>query len=480
VFDTAADAVVLLDASGVIVAVNLATMQMFRCNEAQLVGTPALKWIPARHRARHLADMRALATGQVASVTRGWVDVSHAMRFDGEEFPIEVTKSEIALAGQRLQTMTIRDVSMRQQLRDAVFNSRAKLAAALASMRDAVFISNAAGSAVEFNDGFVEFHRFKTRQECDTTLAELVVMFDVMTAEGALLAIDQWPVYRALRGESCAGVDLKVRRKDSGSTWIGSYTFAPIRDEYGAITGAVLTARDVTAERAMLEELTSSRAELRRLVASQNCAAENERKRIALELHDDLQQTLAALRLNVAAVEQHLKSVSSDATAAAAEALALSESAILSTRRIISGLRPQILDDLGLLDALAATLSDFSERHGIKSDFDVVGEADAVLSAEVATCLYRITQEALQNIGKHAQASCVVCTLDLSDPHRAVLQIHDDGVGIRPADLRKRECVGVLGMDERVRCLGGNLRVMPGVVSGTTVEAVVPCLRGRM
>ena len=478
VFDTAADAVVLLDACGVIVAVNLATTQMFRCAETQLVGTPVLQWVAVRHRPRHLADMNALATGQVASVTRGWVDVSHAVRFDGEEFPIEVTKSEMALAGQRLQTMTIRDVSMRQQLRDAVFNSRAKLAAALASMRDAVFISNAAGSAVEFNDGFVEFLRFKSRQECDTTLAELVVMFDVMTVGGALLAMDQWPVFRALRGEDGSSVDLKVRRKDIGETWIASYTFAPIRDEHGAIAGAVITGRDVTAERDMLAELTSSRAELRRLIASQHSAAEIERKRIALELHDDLQQTLAALRLNVAAVEQHVQSVSGDAMEAAAQALALSESAILSTRLIISGLRPQILDDLGLLDALASTLSDFSKRHGIKSDFDVIGQADAALPAEVATCLYRIAQEALQNIGKHAQASCVVCALDLSDPHRAVLQIHDDGAGIQPADLLTPKAVGVLGMDERVRSVGGTLRVLPGPASGTLVEAVVPLPAG--
>ena len=480
VFDTASDAVVLIDAYGVIVAVNLATMKIFHCNEAQLVGTPVLQWMDPGEQASHLAEMIALAEGRSTSVHGGPVDEHHAVSFDGHALPIEIKTSEMVVAGQRLQTLIMRDVSKRkgEGTRDAIFKNRAKLAAALASMRDAVFISDAAGGAVEFNDGFVKFHRFKSRQECHTTLTELVVMFDVMTVEGALLAIDQCPVFRALRGENCGGTDLKVRRKDTGETWIGSYTFAPIRDEYGAITGAVITARDVTAERDLLEQLENSRAELRRLVACQHAAAEEERKRIARDLHDDLQQTLAALRLNLAAVEQHVRSMSTNAAAAASQAMVLSEAAILSTRRIIAGLRPQILDDLGLPDALAATLSDFGNRHGVEWDLDVIGMAHTALSAEVATCLFRITQEALQNIGKHARAACVVCTLDLSDPHRAVLQIHDDGVGIRPADLLKPQSVGVLGMHERVLSVGGTLRVMLGAVSGTTVEAVVPLPAG--
>lgn len=299
-------------------------------------------------------------------------------------------------------------------------------------------------------------------------------IFDVMAPDGAMLQLEQRPMYRALRGEEASAVDFMVRRKDTGETWIGSYSFGPIRDGAGAIVGSVITGRDVTAERDMLAELKTSRAELRRLIASQHSAAENERKRIARELHDDLQQTLAALRLNVAAVEQQARALSKDASEAAAQALALSESAILSTRLIISGLRPQILDDLGLLDALASALADFSERNGIKSDLEVVGGADAVMSSELATCLYRITQESLQNIEKHARASLVQVTLDLSDPQQVTLRIHDDGVGIRAADLLKHQSFGVLGMEERLVAVAGTLRVVPGAVSGTTVEAVVP------
>jgi PAS domain S-box-containing protein len=476
VFDTASDAVVLIDGYGVIVAVNLATMKMFHCDEAQVVGTPVLQWMDPGQQASHLAEMIALAEGRTTSVHGGPVDEHHAVSFDGQALPIEIKTSEMVVAGQRLQTLIMRDVSKRkgEGARDAIFKNRAKLAAAMLNIPDAVCIADADSLTMEFNDGFVRLNRLKSRRECSVILVEFHAGFDFATVNGTPLPMVQRPVFRALNGESGVGVDCKVSRKDTGETWFASYSFGPIRDEYGDITGAVITARDVTAERDLLEQLENSRAELRRLVACQHAAAEEERKRIARELHDDLQQTLAALRLNVAAVRQHVHSMSPNAAAAAAEALALSESAILSTRRIISGLRPQILDDLGLPDALAATLSDFGNRHRVEWDLDVIGTAHTTFSIEVSTCLYRIAQEALQNIGKHALAGRVVCTLDMSDPRRAVLQIHDDGVGIRPADLLKPQSVGVLGMHERVRAVGGTLRVMHGAVSGTTVEAVVP------
>lgn len=436
-FDEAADAILLFNSSWDVVSANSAAVRMFGCDEDQLLGTHVLQWIAERNRARHVADANAFMDGSVGSLIRGRMDEASVLRLDGSEFPVEVTKSKVVLNGEVLYAATVRDISERRKALNVLIDSEAKLAAALANIRDAVCISDAQGRTLEFNDGFVRFHRFKSRQDCPTALADMSQVFDVMAPDGAMLQMEQRPMYRALRGEESSAVDFMLRRKDTGETWIASYSFGPIRDGSGTIVGSVITGRDVTAERGMLAQLESSRAELRRLVASQHSAAEEERKRIARDLHDDLQQTLAALGLNVAAVERQVRALSNGASEAAAEALALSESAIRSTRLIISGLRPQILDDLGLQEALASALSYFSERHGVESDLDVIGGADAVMSAELATCLYRITQESLQNIQKHARAGFVQITLDLYDPQRVVLQIHDDGLGIRATDLLK-------------------------------------------
>jgi signal transduction histidine kinase len=186
---------------------------------------------------------------------------------------------------------------------------------------------------------------------------------------------------------------------------------------------------------------------------------------------------LAALRLGVTAIDHQARSSPTEVSALAAQTLALAESAIQSTRRMISGLRPQILDDFGLVDALASMLASFGDRTGVEWDLDVHGAVKADLPEEVVTGLFRVAQESLQNIEKHARASFVQVTLDVSAAHQVVLQVHDDGVGIQAADLLKRQSFGVLGMEERLRALSGTLRVTPGAVAGTTVEAVVPLIR---
>lgn len=477
-FNDAYDAVMLLDESWNIVSINASTTRMFGCDEDQLVGTNLLQWIVERNRTRHFADVSALKDGTLESVMHGWADEASALRHDGSEFPVEVMKSKVAVSRKVLFAVTVRDISERRKAMSLLIESQAKLAAALANMRDAVCISDAQGRNLEFNDSFVRLCRFKSRQECNTTLAELHAGFDFTTVSGAPLPVKQRPIYRALNGDDGVGIDFKVSRKDTGETWTASYSFGPIRDEYGAITGAVITARDVTAERELLTQLKSSRSELRQLVAGQQLAEENERKRIAREVHDDLQQTLVALRLNVAAVEQQARTLSKEALVAASQAMALSDSALLSTRRMIRGLRPQVLDDFGLLEALSPMLVAFGDRAAIGWCVDVRGDAKAELPEETATCLYRIAQESLQNIEKHAQASAVYVVLDLSAPDRVVLQISDDGVGIQTTDFLKRQSYGLLGMEERVRALGGTLTITPGTVSGTMVEAAMPLTAG--
>ena len=129
---------------------------------------------------------------------------------------------------------------------EAVAN-RAKLAAALASMTDAVFISDAQGRFIDFNDAFATFHKFKSKDQCATTFDEYPQILEVYLPNGELAPVDQWAVSRALRGETVANAEYSLRRKDTGESWIGSYSFAPIRNQEGAIVGSVVT--DVTSPR---------------------------------------------------------------------------------------------------------------------------------------------------------------------------------------------------------------------------------------
>jgi signal transduction histidine kinase len=146
---------------------------------------------------------------------------------------------------------------------EALRATRAKLEAALASMTDAVFISDAEGRFLEFNDAFAAYYRFNNKAECARTIAELPALLEVFMANGELAPLEMWAVPRALRGETVINAEYTLRRKDTGETWIGSYNFSPIRDRNGAIAGSVVTARDITerkrAEQALLrsEKLAS-------------------------------------------------------------------------------------------------------------------------------------------------------------------------------------------------------------------------------
>ena len=234
--------------------------------------------------------------------------------------------------------------------------------------------------------------------------------------------------------------------------------------------------RDVTDLKRAQAALLESHAELQRLFAAHDRVQENERKRIARELHDDLQQPLAAISINVAAITERAGAVKANLAPILAEINDLAAAAIASTRRIVSDLRPQILEDLGLVPALEVLARQFGQRNGIACFFEAQGEVGSQLLAAPAltTSLYRVAQETLNNVAKHARASQVHICLASAADGQVMMRIGDNGRGMSALDRHKLDSFGLLGLHERVRALGGVLRIDSQPGAGTTVQVLIP------
>ncbi len=192
----------------------------------------------------------------------------------------------------------ITDISQRKRAEAALRDSREKLRAALASMTDAVFISDVDGRFIDFNDAFATFHRFGGKEECATTLEEYPDFLEVSLPDGTVAPLDQWAVSRALRGEVMTDAEYNLRRKDTGETWVGSYSFGPIRDSAGEIVGSVVVGRDITerklAERQLQSLLEQTQAQAQELQAAQEQARQELETTLVLsEAIGSLTQSLA-------------------------------------------------------------------------------------------------------------------------------------------------------------------------------------------
>ena len=229
---------------------------------------------------------------------------------------------------------------------------------------------------------------------------------------------------------------------------------------------------DVTDRRKAEEDLCRSRAELRALAARLQSAQEEERLRISRAIHDDLGEMLTSLRFEISAIGRSLRRDQRDLRSRARAAMRLIDSSIIRVRKVATGLRPGLLDALGLEAALEAQVKEFQMRTGIACLTELPPEKLA-LRNDQATALYRIVQESLTNIARHAQAHHVQISL----MHRAgllVLEVKDDGKGFALQARQWTGSLGIAGMRERALALGGSMEIVSRPGNGTTVRARLP------
>ncbi|MGB9871787.1 MAG: ATP-binding protein, partial [Anaerolineae bacterium] len=223
------------------------------------------------------------------------------------------------------------------------------------------------------------------------------------------------------------------------------------------------------------EEVRRKEAVRRDLLHRLMRAQEEERQRIARELHDEAGQALTALLVNLRLVENAASL--EEARALVAGMREVVNQTLDEVHNLALELRPSVLDDLGLVPALARYVQSCRARFGLEADLEVVGMGTARLSSEVETAIYRIAQEAVTNAARHARARHVSVVLERRG-NRVVLLVEDDGQGFDVEAVRERGRLGLYGMEERATLVGGHLRVESRPGAGTTVVVEVPVEAG--
>jgi two-component system sensor histidine kinase UhpB len=271
-------------------------------------------------------------------------------------------------------------------------------------------------------------------------------------------------------------IDYRIHKRDGMVRWL--------HDEATVVTnadgeplflqGAVI---DITERRQAQSELERSHQELQELITTLDSLRVEEQKRLAHEMHDDLGQLLAAMKMDISTLRQHLPQSDSKVAQYLGNINELVDAMVASVRRIIADLPPKILEDAGLFSALEMMVANFEKRHQVSCHL-MLSECEPELDTKVATAIYRMMQEMLNNVAKHARATQIEASVDCSRQH-VKLCVTDNGRGMTTGGADKAGSFGLIGMRERVMALGGEMKIDSAKGKGTVVHITIPINRAE-
>ena len=352
-----------------------------------------------------------------------------------------------------------RDIKRAQEIQN-------RLAAIVESSDDAIVSKNLDGIITSWNKGAERVFGYSAEEAIGQHIT-LIIPPDRFDEEAAILA-------RLRNGERIDHFETVRKRKD-GTQFDIAVTISPIKDSTGRIVGASKVGRDIT-ERRRLERALQEAELSGRLLQLQD----EERRRVARELHDGAGQLLAALSMNIAAIATERDRLSPNVAHRIDENFSLIDQAVAEIRTISHLLHPPFLDEIGLKSALSEYVEGFAERSKVTVSLDLPTELGR-LPRDVELSLFRIVQECLTNIHRHSGST--TASVRLSRTHGEVeLEVTDEGRGINRETqeeffVGKSSGVGLRGMRERVRQLGGTLQIHSNG-NGTSIVAILP-VRGE-
>jgi PAS domain S-box-containing protein len=246
------------------------------------------------------------------------------------------------------------------------------------------------------------------------------------------------------------------------------------KDDRGNVVRLFGTAQDVTEQKLAGETLQQSHQEIRRLTDHLQKIRDEERAHIAREIHDELGQQLTAIKMDIVWVDKKMTAEAADIKRKLKNVIGLLDGSNESIRRILSELRPGILDENDWVESIEWLCRQLKETTGIPVKFSVsVPEKELKISNQIAKCMFRVCQEAFTNITRHSQAKNVTVSINIPDG-TIILTIEDDGTGFNPETVKNKKSFGILGMRERVLSLSGKFDLISSPGAGTKIIVSLP------
>jgi PAS domain S-box-containing protein len=455
---SAMDAIIATDSEQRIVVFNAAAEAMFGCPAPEAFLSSIERFIPKGFRWVHQEHVRRFGTTGVGNRALGTVSSLWGLRANGEEFPMEMSISQVEADGKKFVVTIIRDVTERRQAEEAVRESeqRFRLVANMAPVM--IWMCDTDKLCTYCNQPWLEFTGRSLEAELGNGWTEGIHADD---SERCLNTFT-----KAFDRREPFHMEYRYRHHGGGYRWLHDMG-VPRYNTDGSFAGYIGSSIDVT-ERKLAEDALSTVS--RRLIE----AHEEERTWLARELHDDVNQRLALLAVTLDVVKRGIPPAATEARRSISEITKQLRELGNDVQALSHRLHSSKLEYLGLVSAANGFCRELSERQGMQIDFHCE-EVPTTLPKEISLCLYRVLQEALQNAVKHSGSRhfqvSLTCTLD-----KIHLTVRDSGVGFSREEEVMGRGLGIVSMRERLKLVDGELSIDSQVQKGTEVRATIPLI----
>lgn len=462
--ETATDAIIMIDEASRVSFVNSAAEKIFGYSASEILGNKLTMLMPKRLQKRHRHALQHYLKSGHRRLS--W----HAIELTGlhknkTEIPLEISFGEFVKDGKHHFIGIVRDISERVHAKQALQETEERYRA-LVEVSPAAITVHSEGKIVFANPACTAMFGAKKPDEFlgkpvldfvhpdYRELAKKRIQMTLQEKKGAPLIEEKF-----LKLDGTA-IDVEVAAM--------SFTFKNK-------PAVQVVFRDITERKQTEKRLKESRQQLRDLAAHLQTVREEERSSIARTIHDELGQALTVLKMDLSWLEGKITPEQQSLRKRLTAVYSVIDSTIHTVRRIATELRPHLLDDLGLVAAIEWQAQEFERRTNIKCNSSSK-PAEFDLDRDRATTLFRIFQETLTNVARHAQATRIRVRLHKSKT-QVTLEVKDNGRGIKKCELKSHKSLGLLGMRERAHLWGGQVKITGKPHAGTTILVAIPLAR---